>query len=164
MQLSLQSASTGTTTTTSANYGTVSATSPSDIITASIVNGVTNPASAVTFAAYLGASGVASPNPVPSGTTTLALSLYPITTLSVASNPWNIVSLSPAYVQIFGGAGTYSVTAPSCSGITAVTVYYNYYVFATPTHVGTCSATLTDTNGDSLTFPITVTTTTVSGS
>jgi hypothetical protein len=167
LTLSVVSATTGTTS-TSVNYGTVTVTSPSDVITATIVNNISNAAPQAYIAGYIGAapatpSGI--PTPIPATVPNLTLSLTPIAGLAVNSNPWQIVGLNPTYNYISGGTGTYSVSAPSCSGIVNVSVQYGDDLYAVPVAAGSCSATLSDSNGDpTLTLPITVTTTTVTGS
>jgi hypothetical protein len=175
--LSVQSAATGATTSTSANYGTVTVNSPSDLIMATLINNVSNGSYADTIAGYIGSapSNSASPNPLPSNVASLYLYTYQTSALSIARSPWQILSLASAADDISGGGGTYSVSAPTCSGIVSLSVQYGYdpnsYIYtyqivATPIAVGgPCSATLSDSVGDSpITIPITVTTTSVSGS
>jgi hypothetical protein len=164
--LSDVSATTGTTS-TSVNYGTVTVNSPSDVVTATLINSVANASSSDTIAAYIGSAPAAPtgvPTPLPSSVPFLELSINAPPPLSVSSNPWNIIGLSSTSTYINGGSGTYSITS-TCSGIVNLSVQSNYYISATPVAVGNCSMTLSDTGGDTpVTIPVSVTTTSVSGS
>lgn len=167
--LSVTSAATGVTSTTSAAYGTLTVTSPSDKISATSIAGVTNPSFNYYLAAYFGSStpapaSTAYPSPLPSSIPELQLSVTLPSPLTVSTNPWNITS-SSAYNDISGGSGggTYTLSAPGCTSFVNLNVYYNY-IYATPTGPGSCTATLSDSAGDTLSLPITVTTVSVSGS
>jgi hypothetical protein len=153
--------------TTSANYGTVTVNSPTDVITATLINNVTNATESDTIAAYIGSAPAAptgAPTPLPSNVPNIYLSLFPTQALSVGNNPWQIIGLNSTYTYIYGGSGTYSITS-TCSGIVNLTVQSNYYISASPVAAANCSMTLSDSAGDTaVTIPVSVTTTRVTGS
>lgn len=126
---------------------------------------MTNPSYYYYLGAFFGSSTpVAYPSPLPSSVPELQLSVNLSSPLSVSTSPWNITPSSPYnYINGGSGSGTYTLSDPACTSFVNLVVYY-YYIYATPTGPGSCTATLGDSAGDTLSIPITVTTVSVSGS
>lgn len=86
------------------------------------------------------------------------------TGIALCPSSISMLGLDTDYVSVneSGYSGTFSVTAPLCSGIANVSISGST-VTVTGTAAGTCSATISDTNSNTANLPIQVTTSTVTG-
>ncbi len=173
----------GATTSTSANYGTVTVNSPSDVITASILPNVANGSQFIYVLGNVGSpllQPLATLPPLPPN----AVLGITVTTLVTPSNQIVLFSSNSqanvtrldysgimsdiVEVTETGYSGTFTDNAAPCAGIAALNLLANNGGFAeiqvNGVAVGSCTATISDGIGNTINVPITVTTTSVTGS
>lgn len=180
----------GSTTSTSANYGSVQVNSPSDVITATLIPNVANAAYEGLILANIGspllALNAALPTTPPTGTLEFSISepsapngvftVYDSNLNDAAVTNINLPAGNPDYTDYFyvyegNFYGDFSLTTTgTCPGSISLTLQNDGdygQITATATNAGTentCSAVVSDGEGDSITLPVYVTTTTVTGS
>jgi hypothetical protein len=172
----------GTTTSTSANFGSVAVNSPTDTITATLLS-VSSAASYATINSNIGSGTLlSSPAPYPTplaGAVTFAVTeptapsgtivLYDpgygeqpqggdVTSISLLGTSEHTLSVSES-----GFSGTFTLTDPTCGGIATLTLSGSQ-IYATGIAPGSCAATISDGLGNQIIVPVTVTTTSVTGS
>lgn len=157
--------------TTRVEGGAIDVLSPSDVVTANLITTVPR-SSDVNITAYVGnapASPLLYPSPAPN-------------ILDIAVNNGGLQAL-PSSLSFNGGSdngiypleagysGGFTVDATACAGIVTVGPYrgqyinpYGYGFGVTPIGGGSCSLVLHDSNGNSVTVPVTSTTLAVTGS